>query len=83
MRAEFNLSLVIAFKKRNYLLARKLRVDRQLAIRKINHRIGASTAFAGRCLQGEHVRWQEVGEQTLQAGLAELPAQMREFEKII
>ena len=44
---QFNLSLVVAFEERNHLLARKLGIDRQGAIRKINDRVGASSAFSG------------------------------------
>src|SRR6202162_144551 len=46
--SRFNLSFVVAFEERNHLLARKLGVDRQLAIGEIDGGVGASSALARR-----------------------------------
>ena len=79
----FDLGLVVALEQRNHLLARKLGVDRQLAIGEIDDGVGASSAFARRGLQREHVRGQEVREQSLQARFAELAAQVRKLQQVV
>ena len=78
-----DLSFVVALEERDHLLARKLGVDGQLAIGKIDDGVGASSTLTRRRLQREHMRRQEVGEQPLQAGFPELAAQMRKFKQVV
>ena len=68
--------------KREDLLARKLGINGKAAIRKIDHRVHAS-ATVHRTLHLEHVRGKEVGQQALEARFTELPAKVRQLQKII
>src|SRR5260370_5877011 len=75
---------IIGFEKRQHLLAGKLCVDRQRAIRKLDDRVGATRAVSTwRGLQIVHMTRQEIFEQAFEALLAETAAQMRHLEEIV